>query len=1222
MRILTLRLKNINSLKGEWKIDFRDPEFSQYGLFAITGSTGAGKTTLLDAICLALYHQTPRLHISKNENELMTRHTADSLAEVEFEVKGRVYRSFWSQHRARGKADGSLQQPVVELAEENGRVITTKINDKLNEISRLTGLDFARFTRSMLLAQGGFAAFLEAKPNERAELLEELTGTEIYSQISKRVFERTKEERTQLELLQAQAQGVRLLSDAEINELKQEQQTFTAQSADLASQQKILHSQKQWLEALANKRHQTEHYGRQLEAAVAQKNSRAADLKRLEDAAPASALKPLWDNLQTAEHALAGRQQTLTEREQEQKQLKSLLITRQTELSAAMDKLHRCRQQQIDTENLLNEVILLDKDIAYRQQQQSDLVDEITLQSTTIRQQQDNLAACDKQYSDTERQLSDAKSYLHRHKHCPSVGEQLSGWESLLSQRQQTSVEINRLAEQIAALTGQHEQQIRNLAQHVSQMQEAHKHLLEAEKAVMTAEESYQHTLNGYDEEHWRHQLVDYQSQRVAMGSLENLLEQYQSEAKQQFEAQKQRTELDKNLANKRQELDEYRIQFRDQRQRLIDLQTLVQQAQTIASLSEHRQALQDGDACPLCGSLDHPAITEYQQTNASDVEQRLSAQQMLLEDMEKYGLALRDEIARLETRFDTFTAHLINYDQQFDQQFRQWQEVCAQLGVTLSITDQNSVKDWLAQSEKQGQHLQTLIQHLDALGRERQHCEKTLADCRTTLQTAHHSHAIEQQKLKNSEQKLQEQNTQRETLVEKLAELERTLSESLAKVALELPDLAEQVAWLDKQRQLWQQFQQAQTRQQQASVILDRLSTQLDSGRAHLLERQKSLTKLKDRGRLQAEQHQKLVDDRRQLFGDKQPEQERQRLRAEIQSAEQFYQELQQRDEQQRVQESELAGAIDQLRNHVVELSGDCANKRQQWTEALANSVFADEKAFLAALLTTQEQAALVQLKQELEQQHQRAHALLTQAECELKELQAQALTEAPIEEVNTALQDLEGALAVLVDRIKEISFRLKSDQDNRLTQSSILQRITEQQQAFRLWEQLNHLIGSAQGDKFRKYAQGLTLDHLVWLANNQLQRLHGRYQLRRRESEELSLEVLDTWQLDVARDTKTLSGGESFLVSLALALALSDLVSHKTRIDSLFLDEGFGTLDPETLDIALDALDNLNASGKTVGIISHVEALKERIPAQIQVHKGQGLGHSKLDAKYKIAS
>ncbi|MEJ0004246.1 MAG: SbcC/MukB-like Walker B domain-containing protein [Pararobbsia sp.] len=141
-----------------------------------------------------------------------------------------------------------------------------------------------------------------------------------------------------------------------------------------------------------------------------------------------------------------------------------------------------------------------------------------------------------------------------------------------------------------------------------------------------------------------------------------------------------------------------------------------------------------------------------------------------------------------------------------------------------------------------------------------------------------------------------------------------------------------------------------------------------------------------------------------------------------------------------------------------------------------------------------------------------------------------------------------------------------------------------------------------------------GLTLDHLIHLANRQLTRLHGRYQLNRRRSGELELEVIDTWQGDIARDTRTLSGGESFLVSLALALALSDLVSHKTSIDSLFLDEGFGTLDGETLDIALDALDALNASGKMIGVISHVEALKERIPVQIQVRKRAGVGFSDI--------
>nr|WP_274601409.1 SbcC/MukB-like Walker B domain-containing protein [Vibrio sp. S17_S38] len=121
---------------------------------------------------------------------------------------------------------------------------------------------------------------------------------------------------------------------------------------------------------------------------------------------------------------------------------------------------------------------------------------------------------------------------------------------------------------------------------------------------------------------------------------------------------------------------------------------------------------------------------------------------------------------------------------------------------------------------------------------------------------------------------------------------------------------------------------------------------------------------------------------------------------------------------------------------------------------------------------------------------------------------------------------------------------------------------------------------------------------------------------------AEGLALCVIDTWQGDTLRDTKTLSGGESFLVSLALALALSDLVSHKTSIDSLFLDEGFGTLDADTLDIALNALDNLNASGKMIGVISHIDAMKERIPVQIKVHKKSGLGISELDKEYRYHS
>ncbi|MFS6804533.1 SbcC/MukB-like Walker B domain-containing protein, partial [Edwardsiella tarda] len=215
----------------------------------------------------------------------------------------------------------------------------------------------------------------------------------------------------------------------------------------------------------------------------------------------------------------------------------------------------------------------------------------------------------------------------------------------------------------------------------------------------------------------------------------------------------------------------------------------------------------------------------------------------------------------------------------------------------------------------------------------------------------------------------------------------------------------------------------------------------------------------------------------------------------------------------------------------------------------------------------------------------------------------------------------DLAQRLRQLGRTLGEQQQQLHSDEQRRLSLQGWLDEIGQRERAYQEWGYLNQLIGSSSGDKFRKFAQGLTLDHLVYLANRQLMRLHGRYQLRRREGDTLELEVVDTWQADARRDTRTLSGGESFLVSLALALALSDLVSHKTRIDSLFLDEGFGTLDAETLDTALDALDTLNASGKTIGVISHIDAMKERIPLQIRVKKINGLGFSRLDSRYRVA-
>ena len=316
----------------------------------------------------------------------------------------------------------------------------------------------------------------------------------------------------------------------------------------------------------------------------------------------------------------------------------------------------------------------------------------------------------------------------------------------------------------------------------------------------------------------------------------------------------------------------------------------------------------------------------------------------------------------------------------------------------------------------------------------------------------------------------------------------------------------------------------------------------------------------------------------------------------------------------------AQLHGQVQTLTERLKEAQSSYLTLQTEWQARLAQSVFADEQAFLQALLPEQHAQQLHSLKQELDTQLHDARTLLAAASAQIELLNSvpqTQLSSADLAEQRTAL---ESQLSELNRQLGTLEHRLKSDADNREAQKNLLHSIEQQRQLYDHWQQLNSLIGSADGSKYRKFVQGLTLDHLVSLANQQLAVLHNRYQLSRREQGELEIEIIDTWQGDTQRDTRTLSGGESFLVSLALALALSELVSQKTRIDSLFLDEGFGTLDNETLEMALLTLDNLNAEGKTIGIISHVEALKERIPVQIKVRKGAGMGYSSLDECYRV--
>src|SRR3990167_3384634 len=356
MKILSLRLKNLNSLKGEWKIDFTAEPFKDNGLFAIPGPTGAGKTTLLDAICLALYHRTPRMGtLSASSNELLTRHTADCLAEVEFAVNDQHYRAFWSQRRAHDKSDGALQAPKVELVQIDqatgvGQILTDKLNEKLKLTESLTGLDFERFTKSMLLAQGGFAAFLEANANQRAELLEELTGTDIYGQISQRVFEQCREVKVALDQLRARADGVELLSEEQRTELQAQAKQLAIDEAALGTEQTELQRQRRWCEELSKTQTQL-HASQQAEQAAQQELQQAQpQLAQLAASEPALRLQPLHHDWQQARQSLAQTEQGLQQNAAEQRQVEQAIAEHswQTrELSAALLADCQAQRQQL-----------------------------------------------------------------------------------------------------------------------------------------------------------------------------------------------------------------------------------------------------------------------------------------------------------------------------------------------------------------------------------------------------------------------------------------------------------------------------------------------------------------------------------------------------------------------------------------------------------------------------------------------------------------------------------------------------------------------------------------------------------------------------------------------------------------------------------------------------------------------------------------------------------
>ncbi|MBN3863588.1 AAA family ATPase [Pseudomonas frederiksbergensis] len=1213
MKILAIRLKNLASLAGPFEIDFTAEPLASAGLFAITGPTGAGKSTLLDALCLALFGAVPRLNNTGRDAKvpdadgeigtgdprtLLRRGTGEGYAEVDFVgIDGRRYRARWEANRAREKAGGKLQASRQSLRDiDQDQLLASQKGEYKTQLEAALGLNFEQFTRAVLLAQSEFSAFLKADDNDRSELLEKLTDTALYTRLGRRAFDKTKEAREAHKLLQDQATGVTPLSPearAELDErFNDAQQQLKTQQAQL----KQLELQHTWLKGLRELQEAQQSATEQLHSAQQRWDSLTDErvkLTRLEQLAPQRHQFARKTELNAQLSPLTAQIQQQT---QQQTELNARQVQLEHSLSAAQTALAEARSQHSHSAPLLRQ--------AFEEQSTLARLVKDTRLGTDLKQQAE--LACTQGQVTIQGLLDQQKQVAERLQRIAVELEQSAhlsplsdAWNAYRDRLQQLMLIGNRLNKGQAEL-GALEQSAARAAEELTTQRQSLEVLYKEAGAEPEAVAEQIQLLGSLLQDN-RKQLRAIEELTRLWASQQELDKRGAELQQRQLAAQQDRDRLTQAGVQTKAELAVAEQTLTVTRE-LLERQRLARSA----SVEELRAQLQDDQPCPVCGSPDHP----YHQPEAllqslgrHDESEQANAQKAV--DL------LKEKLTDLRAEVGGLIAQQKELLQQQEQLATQQQSLAPSLeahplSAQLLAQDASKRDAWLTQQSSQLN--QSITQD-----EQRQTALLTLQqDAARLAQQLRSAEAANQQATQHLLNQQRELSSDRQRLDEELSAFSTLLPADTLEALRNEPA----ATFMQLDRQIAQRLQQLDQQRDELGEQQQRQQT-LDKEQYQQQTRTQQLDAAQQQFMVLAAQQQACQEKLTQLLG-------------EHASAEQWQQQLDQAVEQARSAEATANQELQSVRTGLVQLAAELKAQQErslalETEDRELSDKIADWRAQhpeldddgLEDLLSVDDQqvSELRQQLQHSEKAIEQAKVLLQERDQRLLDHQAQHNGNLDAEQLATALAELQNLFAASEHRCAELRAEQAEDQRRQNANQALAQQIADAYAEYQRWARLSALIGSATGDTFRKIAQAYNLDLLVHHANVQLRQLVRRYRLKRGGSM-LGLLVMDTEMGDELRSVHSLSGGETFLVSLALALGLASMASSTLKIESLFIDEGFGSLDPESLQLAMDALDGLQAQGRKVAVISHVQEMHERIPVQIQVHR-QGNGLSTLEVK-----